>query len=152
MRKIIFCMFIGTVAVLRPSLASADLNICNTTCGDIWVAAGEEYFSNHNRDFVTGWYFTKPGQCATPIIGDVCFWWANVFGNCSDDILAFGEDADGHRWGGSRAICTTQSAFFDQPPQYNPSNGPCAPGRSTLFWFEYNYSHASDVTINLLCP
>jgi len=150
MRKIIF-MWIAVLIVFHSGVASADLNICNNSCGNIWSAAGEQYLSNPGRDYVTGWYFTPPGQCETIIVGDVCFWWANVFGNCSDNILAFAEDADGHQWGGSVAICTTQSAFFEQP-QYNPSNGPCGSGRSTLFWFAYNYSHASDVRINVPCP
>ena len=151
MRKIIFICTVA-LAVFYPWVASSDMRICNTTCSNIWTAGGEQYLSNSGRDFVSGWYFTTPGQCSTPIVGDVCFWWANVWGNCSDNVLVFGEDADGHQWGGPQAICTTQSAFFDQPPEYNPSHGPCPVGRSSLGWFVYNYGHRSDVTINLLCP
>lgn len=150
MRKIIF-IWIAVLVVFHSRVASADLNVCNNGCGNIWTAAGEQYLSNSSKDYVTGWFFTPPGQCATIIIGDVCFWWANVWGNCSDNILAFSEDAIGDQWGGSTAICTTQSAFFEQP-QYNPSNSPCGSGRSSLGWFAYNYSHASDVRLNVPCP
>ncbi len=152
MRKII-CIWIAVLMVFHSGVVSADYKICNHSCRNIWAAGGEQYF-NDGRSWVSGWFFTPPGQCSTIIGGDVCYWVANIFGNCSDNLLAFAEDDNGHRWGGNLAICTTQAAFFDQPPQF-PSNGSCPAGFNTEGWFQYPTPHPTDgslVELDAECP
>jgi uncharacterized membrane protein len=147
MRTIVF-MGAAVLVVLHTGVASADGKLCNNSCGAIWAAYGEQ-FSDSGKDWVAGWWRVQPGQCATVIQGDVCNWWANVWGNCSNNELGFAFDDAGHQWGGSVSICTTFNAF-DENPDYNTS---CPAGRSALSWGQVNYSHPNnDVTINVPCP
>lgn len=128
--------------------ASADGSVCNNTCMPIFSTFGEIY-SDSSKSWVGGWWHVQPGQCVSPIIGDVCNWWANVFGNCSSAVLMFAQDNAGHHWGGSLPICTTNHVF-DELPQFGPS---CPAGQTPKGWFLFNYSQpASDVTISVPCP
>lgn len=138
--------------------AMADANLCNSASNPIWASYGE-YYANENywtgetnpSAWIVGWYYVQPGQCATPIAGDVCFWWAYVWNNCPNAVLYYAEDAAGDWWGGANgdstlplSICTTQNAF-DENAQMD---GVCSPDRSWLLWSEWFYSQpADDVTV-----
>jgi len=137
------------VTLFYSAAALADGKVCNNTCSSsIFTTYGEQY-SNSNQSWVGGWWPVQPGQCTSIIIGDVCNWWANVFGNCPNAVVMFANDATGDTWGGSLPICTTNNAFNEQP-QSGPS---CPAGQSVQSWFQFNYSKPSDdVTINLPPP
>jgi hypothetical protein len=148
MRKIIWMTILAAGLFSAPG-AFADANLCNATRKPIWTGYGEYQVSSSN--WIAGWYFVEPGQCATPLVGDVCFWWAWVWSNCASRILYFGENADGEWWGGSNgdstlglSICTTQNAFYESPQL----SGKCPRDRSWLLWSTWQYSAPADsVTI-----
>jgi uncharacterized membrane protein len=128
--------------------ASADGNVCNNTCSTIFTTFGE-ISSDPSQSWVEGWWHVQPGQCVSPIIGDVCGWWANLWGNCPDFVVMRAQDSAGHQWFGSPSIpiCTTNS-HFDETPQL----GACPAGQTLKPWFLFNSSGDSDVTFNLPCP
>jgi hypothetical protein len=100
MRKSMF-LWIVPLCLFYPCVASADANLCNNTGRDIWATYGEQYtITDPSNDFVIGWYHIPSGQCAKPIVGDVCFWWAYVWNNCSGNVLFYADDAAGDQWGG----------------------------------------------------
>jgi Protein of unknown function (DUF1036) len=158
MRKKIFPWIVG-LGLFYPCVALADANLCNHTGGDIWAAYGEQYtITDTSKDWIIGWYHIQPGQCAKPVVGDVCFWWAFVWNNCSDSVLYYADDAAGDQWGGwganlangtdSRFICTTNDAFYENP-QYNWENPSCSLDRIWRFWGAWYYPQPNnDVTIN----
>jgi len=114
-----FCLF-------RPNTASADGRLCNQTSALISATWGEEWPSAqgyYSKAYAVGWYNISPGSCATPIVGDVCFWWAYLWDNCSTSIITFAFNGSG-TWGGvapgwpwEDTICTPFSAFDQNPPQ-----------------------------------
>lgn len=146
MRKVILLSILA-VGLFHGRPAFADANLCNSTPHTIWGAYGEIYFSDgspyNESGWVDGWFQTEPGQCTTPLVGDVCFWWAWVWGNCPLALVVFADDAFGGHWGGSggnaEPICTTDNAFFENA-QIDIIRDPCPPGRilrDWYWWFDY---------------
>jgi hypothetical protein len=144
------------IGCLNPRDALADGNVCNHSNREIWATFGEAFSytatdQGYKKDWIAGWYHLTPGQCAKAVVGDVCFWWANVWHNCSDGIFYFADDANGNWWGGGGeyppVICTTNSAFSEMP-QFRWLNPNCGGGRAWRTWAIFNYNHTSTVTIN----
>lgn len=88
---------------LRPAPATAGLHFCNKTSTTIWVAvAGEEgdlLFSS--SDWVKGWWKMEPGECATPIGGNLPRNTIDV--STTDDDFAYyyyANAANGSLWAG----------------------------------------------------
>lgn len=153
MRKSMF-LWIVALCLLYPCVASADANLCNNTGREIWATYGEQYtVENPSNDWIVGWYDILSGQCAKPIVGDVCFWWASVWNNCSDNVLFYADDANGDQWGGwgtsldnntdARSICTTNNAF-NENPQYDWDHPSCSPDRVWRFWGAWYYPQPND--------
>jgi len=150
MRKPIFTWILA-VGLFSPSVASADANLCNNTGREIWATYGEQYAFNMGgpgKDWIIGWYDIQPGQCAKPVVGDVCFWWAWVWNNCAAAILYYADDAAGDQWGGWGAtlyptICTTNNAFYENP-QYDWGTPSCPSDRVWRFWGGWFYPQPSD--------
>jgi hypothetical protein len=132
-----------------PRIAMADANLCNNTGREIWATYGEQYYTS--KDWIAGWYHILPGQCAKPVVGSVCNWWANFWGNCSSFILYYADDASGNQWGGwgwetdpqrkwGLWFCTTDNAFDE-----NPYSGDyCPPDRVWRFWGQWYYPRPND--------
>jgi hypothetical protein len=169
MRKLIAMAVLALgLSLSCPLAAKADANMCNASSHPIWVGFGEAGWDivwvgfdslpivgdPDSSAWITGWFFVQPGQCAQPIVGDVCWWWADIWGNCYSAILYVAEDASGDIWGGPNGsdtvgalFCTTQNVF-DEAPQGQP-NTACAPGRSWMQWSFWMYSQpANSVTVN----
>lgn len=147
-------LWIAALALFYPRVASADANLCNKTGRDIWATFGEQFsLTDPSNDYVVGWYHIRSGQCAKPVVGDVCNWWANVWGNCSNDVLYYADDAAGTQWGPTSkyttSICTTNSGFYETP-QYSYEHQPCAGGRVWRLWAVWFYGQNSDITITFL--
>jgi len=141
MHKLIWMTTLAAALFSAPA-AFADANLCNASSKTIWAGYGE-----YDASWISGWYKIPIGQCATPLVGDVCFWWAWVWGNCPNAILYYGESDDGWWWGGSNppstfglSICTTQNAFFEDPQL----SGSCPRDRRWLLWSAWFYSRPND--------
>jgi len=151
MRKIIL-MAILAACLFQTRAALADAHLCNSTGKEIWATFGEQWFGDlgtkSGRDYIIGWYDIQTGQCATPIVGDVCNWWASVWEECSWAILLYADDAFGDQWGGWGSdtwefICTTDNRFFEYP-QYSEVNGNCPADRTWRFWDLWLYGQPND--------
>jgi len=154
MRKFIL-MSIFAVGLFHASVALADANLCNNSPNPIWASYGE--YSASNTAWISGWFYTTPGQCSTPLVGDVCFWWAYVWGNCPFAVLFYANDAYGDQWGGwgesvnnngwPQTICTTYNAFYENA-QLQWQNSNCPANRVWLYWGGYVLGGPTD-TLNI---
>jgi hypothetical protein len=102
MRKYLWLILAAGWSVLNGPNARADATFCNSWSQPIWSSYGEwhlneDYWNGTTNPWalIAGWYYIQPGQCATVLIGDVCFWWAYLFNNCPDNVLYYAEDASG---------------------------------------------------------
>jgi hypothetical protein len=149
MRNIILISILA-IGLFQTRAALADANLCNSSQHTIWANYGEQTFhedywngTSYTTAWISGWFQTQPGQCSTPEVGDVCFWWAYFWNNCPDAVFFYADDAFGDQWGGWGAsdanntfgdtICTTNNAFFESP-QEQWQNPNCPSDRIWRFW------------------
>jgi uncharacterized membrane protein len=154
MRKYIVSFVLGACVLLPALAASASIKVCNKSGREIWAAYGEKIHPEESREgHIWGWYHLQPNQCATVISGCACNFWADLFNNCWWDYMFHANDAAGAQWTsgefGSTAVCTSFSAFSEEP-RYDWQGHSCVAPRAWRGWGIGGYPTGSfcDFTFN----
>ncbi len=124
-----------TLGLLLPTVAHADLKLCNATSSRIGIAIGYQ----DGKGWATeGWWNVSSQTCETLLKGTLA----------SRFYYVHAVDYDrGGEWAGTNAMCTTDKTFTIRGNQDCPKRGYKRTG-----FFEVDTNDAKDWTIRLTDP